>query len=158
VRISLLTDEGHVSVEAWFGGVQMSGELKFTKVDQIGIVVRDFEKTSKFLTEKFGIGPFPSIEAEHGSAKLKIGLLHLGGVQIELIQVLEGESIHSRFLRERGEGLHHLGFFVKNLDEALKVMEERGVKVAEGGEILGVKYAYLDTEKEIGITLELIQT
>jgi len=86
---------------------------KFSKVDQIGIVVKDIETTMKFYEKMFGIEPFPTVESYVNSAKLKIGLFQLGEVQIELIQVVEGESIHSRFLEEKGEGLHHLGFFVR---------------------------------------------
>ncbi len=132
------------------------GETVFSEVSQIGIVVKDFERTSKVL-EKLGIGPFSSIEIPHVSAKLKIGLVNLGGVQLELIQVVEGESIHSRFIKERGEGLHHLGFFVKDIDSALKSLEKKGFRASEGGEAFGVKYVYLDTEKELGFYLELIQ-
>ncbi|MEM3467045.1 MAG: VOC family protein [Candidatus Jordarchaeales archaeon] len=130
--------------------------LSLSEVGQIGIVVRDFERTAKVL-EDLGLGHFSSIEIPHASARLKVGLVNLGGVQLELIQVVEGESIHSRFIRERGEGLHHLGFFVKDLESAVRKFEEKGFNVTERGEVLGVKYAYLDTDRVLGFVIELIQ-
>jgi len=131
---------------------------KFSKVDQIGIVVRDVEKYVKLYEKMFGVEPFPTVESAINSAKLKIVLFELGEVEIELIQVLEGESIHSRFLEEKGEGLHHLGFFVKDIEKDLARLEKEGIKVLERGEVLGtVKFAYLDTEKTLGVVLELIQ-
>ncbi len=32
--------------------------MKLEKVGQVGVVVKDVEKTAKYLTEMFGIGPF----------------------------------------------------------------------------------------------------
>ncbi|MFX1536434.1 MAG: VOC family protein [Promethearchaeota archaeon] len=131
---------------------------KFSKVDQIGIVVKDMETSMKFYEKMFGIEPFPTVESPVNSAKLKIGLLQLGEVQIELIQVLEGETIHSKFLEKKGEGLHHLGFFVDDIKKELTRLEEGGIKVLERGTVLEVvKFAYLDTEKFLGVVLELIQ-
>ena len=131
---------------------------KFSKVDQIGIVVKDMEATMKSYEKMFGIEPFPTVESAVDSAKLKIGLFQLGEVQIELIQVLEGETIHSKFLEKRGEGLHHLGFFVEDIEKELARLEKGGIKVLERGTVLGVvKFAYLDTEKTLGVVLELIQ-
>ena len=131
---------------------------KFSKVDQIGIVVKDMDATMKFYEKMFGIEPFPTVESAVDSAKLKIGLFQLGEVQIELIQVLEGENILSKFLEKRGEGLHHLGFFVEDIEKELARLEKGGIKVLERGTVLGVvKFAHLDTEKILGVVLELIQ-
>jgi len=131
---------------------------KFSKVDQIGIVVKDMEATMKFYEKMFGIEPFPTVESAVDSAKLKIGLFQLGEVQIELIQVLEGENILSKFLEKRGEGLHHLGFFVEDIEKELARLEKGGIKVLERGTVLGVvNFAHLDTEKILGVVLELIQ-
>jgi len=131
---------------------------KFSKVDQIGIVVKDMEKYKKFYEKVFGVEPFPTVESVINSAKLKIVLFELGEAEIELIQVLEGESIHSRFLEKRGEGLHHLGFFVKDIEKELAMLEKEGIRVLERGKVLEtVKFAYLDTEKTLGVVLELIQ-
>lgn len=133
-------------------------ELLFSKVDQIGVVVRDAERTAKFYEKLLKQEPLPPIEFKTGNVKLKIIFFQLGEVQLELIQVLEGENIHTKFLRERGEGLHHLGFFVKDLEKELTNLKKEGVEVLWRGEALGVtKFAYLDTEKTLGVVLELIQ-
>ncbi|MEM4541011.1 MAG: VOC family protein, partial [Archaeoglobaceae archaeon] len=105
---------------------------------------------------KFGVD-FVIFETQQQKGRLKIALTNLGEVQLELIQVLEGETIHAEFLKRKGEGLHHIGFFVKNLDEKLRITKENGMEVVEQGEIAGVRYAYLDTEKDIGLTLEFIE-
>ena len=131
---------------------------KFSKIDQIGIVVKDVEKYAKFYEKVFGVEPFPTVESAINSAKLKIVLFELSEVEIELIQVVEGESIHSKFLEEKGEGLHHLGFFVKDIEKELARLEKEGIKVLERGGVPGmVKFAYLDTEKTLGVVLELIE-
>ncbi|MEM3726535.1 MAG: VOC family protein [Candidatus Bathyarchaeia archaeon] len=130
----------------------------FSKVDQIGVVVRDVEKAARMYEKVLKQEPLPPIEFETDNVKLRIVFFQLGEVQLELIQVLEGENIHTKFLKEKGEGLHHLGFFVKDLEKELAVLKKEGMEVLWRGEALGVaKFAYLDTGKFLGVTLELIQ-
>jgi methylmalonyl-CoA epimerase len=137
---------------------EIKKRLLFSRVDQIGVVVKDVEKTAKFYEKLLKQEPLPPIEFETDNVKLKIVFFQLGEVQLELIQVLEGENVHTKFLREKGEGLHHVGFFVKNLEEELAALKNEGIEVLWRGEALGVtKFAYLDTEKTLGIVLELIQ-
>ncbi len=130
----------------------------FSKVDQIGIVVRDVEKTAKYYERLLKQESLRPIEFITDNVKLKIVFFQLGDVQLELIQVLKGENIHTKFLRERGGGLHHLGFFVKDLEKELATLKKEGIEVLWKGEALEVtKFAYLDTEKTLGMLLELIQ-
>ena len=130
---------------------------KFPQVDQIGIVVKDMDTSVKFYEQMFG-PPFLTLVSDTNKAKLKISLFQIGDIQFELIEVLEGESVHSKFLREKGEGLHHVGFIVEDLEEELTRLEKEGITVLERGIVQEmVKFAYLDTEKRLGIILELIQ-
>ena len=76
------------------------------------------QKRENFYEKMFEVEPFPTVESTINSAKLKIVLFELSEVEIELIQVLEKESIPSRFLKERGEELHQLGFFVKHIEKS----------------------------------------
>ena len=128
------------------------------RVDQVGVVVRDLDRAREACRTFFGEESLPPLEFETGGAKLRLAFFQAGEVQLELIQVVEGETLHSRFLRERGEGLHHLGYFVEDLEESLSRLEREGVRVLWRGEVPGAaKFAYLDTERRLGIVLELVQ-
>ncbi len=145
--------------------------IKVKKLSQVGIVVRDLNQAMDFYQNIFGIGPWMLFDFEpfhcevrgcEISPKIKIALAYAGGVQFELIQVEEGRTIHQEFLEEGREGLHHLGFFVYNLEERLKACRERGIEVLERGSAkqLGstIHYAYLDTAQAGGVILEYIQS
>jgi len=140
--------------------------LNLNKVNQIGIVVRDIESAINNYRGIFGID-FPKInvpeyfhrtyKGKPGNFRLKIAHGTMGELDIELIQVLEGETIHNEFLEKRGEGLHHLGFKVKNMHERIKALEKLGIGVLQSGERVGSKFSYMDTEKTIGVIFELIE-
>lgn len=137
------------------------------KIGQIGIVVKDVEAAAKFLHEKLGVGPFAIIPLDHCMAhyngadlsyRLKVGLAGLGGVTIELCQVIEGHPILCDYLPPSGQGVHHIGFYVPDLDAALAEWETRGGAVLQRGSFLpGGGTAYLTTPEHAGILVELIQ-
>ena len=128
------------------------------KINQLGIVVKDIEKSSAFL-KKIGIGPFASFDAEGETGKFTIALFDQSGLQIELIQPPkeDKDSIYSKFLKERGEGLHHVGCYVKDYDDAYQHMADLGIPVLVEGDVYGINYCYYDTEKECGFITELIK-
>jgi catechol 2,3-dioxygenase-like lactoylglutathione lyase family enzyme len=142
-------------------GSRTPKELELGNFKQIGIVTRNTDKVLAYYEKTLGLGHFDSAvmvdETERGKAKLKISLAQLGGVQFELIEPLDGKTLHSDFLKQGREGLHHLGFYVNDLDKKLKELQGKGIKVLERGTILGVKYAYLDTASACGVIFELIK-
>ncbi|MFC1847699.1 VOC family protein [Chloroflexota bacterium] len=141
-------------------------KLELPPADQIGIVVKDVEKTTEFFSSVFGWGPWGILEldmkdclyrGESCDARLKIAFAQSGSVEIELIQVLEGETIHTEFLREKGEGLHHLRFKVDDLDAKLADLAKEGIEVVFRKNLNGIDFAYLDTDRFGGIMVELIE-
>ena len=140
--------------------------LSLKDLGHIGIVVRDVEKAADFYTATLGIGPFHIFEltvpAERtkekaAAAKLKLGMAQLGQITFELIEVVEGETIHKEFLDAKGEGLHHLGFDVADLDQELVKLERHGISVLTAGKFAGGGFAYLDSKKTNGVIIELVQ-
>jgi catechol 2,3-dioxygenase-like lactoylglutathione lyase family enzyme len=97
----------------------------------------------------------------HGKAtsfKARFGFAQAGPVQIELIQPLEGQTIYDEHLATKGEGLHHLGFLVPDMEERVAEMAKRGVGVLQSGRIgRSSGFAYLDTSKSAGVILEYIK-
>ena len=139
-------------------------QLQLPGVGQIGVVVEDIDRAIAFYESTFGIGPWdirevgaPNVwdRGEEKFIKARLAFADIGQVEIELIQILEGDSLHLEFLREHGEGLHHLGFFVKDFAAKLEQAEAMGLKVLQK-DPFGQAYAYLDTREPGGIIFELI--
>jgi methylmalonyl-CoA/ethylmalonyl-CoA epimerase len=134
---------------------------------QIGIVVKSVDETVKYYKETFGLGPFEIRDVEYPDATYygekagysgRRGFFYLGPIQIELIELREGKTVHEEFLREKGEGLNHIAFAVKDLKESTRRAEDRGFKVIQGYEWpKGGGFAYLDTDKIGGLLIELIE-
>jgi hypothetical protein len=81
--------------------------------------------------------------------------------RIELIEHKDGDSIYADFINDHGYAVQHLGFLVDNMDEAIKQAEAAGFKIIMDGSGFGPDgdghYAYLDSEKDFSLTIELIQ-
>jgi catechol 2,3-dioxygenase-like lactoylglutathione lyase family enzyme len=136
------------------------------KINQIAVVVKNVDRAIKFYQETLGIGPFQVLERPqescelHGKPttfRLKTAMAMVEGTQLELIQVLEGCTAHSEFLAQRGEGLHHLGYFVTDLESEIAKCTAAGVGIISRGEAFGMRWAYMDTEAVSGAIHEFIE-
>ncbi len=140
---------------------------------QIGLVVRDIEKASKAYAKIFGMEvPEPIItepeekagtryEGEPTQAQAKLVFLEFDNLQIELIEPIGGPSTWQRFLDEKGEGVHHIAFTVKNTDNYLAALADQGLEVEQEGrwtEGSGGRYTYINSEADLSVVLELLES
>jgi len=143
-------------------------KLLLKEINQVCVVVKDLKKSMEYYWSTFGIGPFTiytyeppfvsdmKIRGEPKEYSMKIAFAKMGTIQLELIQPLS-ESIYTEFLEKKGEGIHHIGCHVDDLDEAVAMVEKQGIKVTQSGKRPGGGYAYLDTDETMGAIVELIQ-
>ena len=132
---------------------------------QIGIVVKNIDETIKYYEDLFGFGPFEVRYVDYSTATYygevagyrgKRAFFSLGPMQIELIELVDGKTIHEDFLREKGEGLNHLGFRVDNIEHAKKRAEELGFKIIQSfTRPDNTGFAYIDSDKIGGVISEL---
>ena len=137
-----------------------------THIAQVGVVVKDLDRTVSFLTA-LGFGPFRIRTADHPwatvrgkkvSYRVRLALSQQGPVQLELIEYQSGTTIQKEFLREKGEGIHHILFKVGDLKATLKKFSRRGIEVLQKDEFVGGGgLAYLGTDRVGGIVMEVIQ-
>ena len=144
---------------------KLKQQLELPAVSQIGVVVEDLDRAASFLESSFGLGPFRVEELEAPNVwdrgqekhiKARLGFATMGQVELELIHIVEGDSVHLEFLRQHGEGIHHLGFRVADFEAKLQQAREMGLEVLQTGP-LGRFYAYLDTRRHGGLIFELIE-
>lgn len=135
----------------------------------LGYVTRDIERTKRNMQRMLGLGSFTMMSpnyfnktyrGEPEDFRTQLAVCKVGNVVYELIQVLQGRTVYDEFLKEHGEGIHHLGYEISDLARWLKAYKNIGVEVvmsgeraAMSGERGGLKFAYLNTPE---ITVELI--
>ncbi len=143
--------------------------IKLPPVEQVGIVVKNVDQAVDRLGSVFGWGPFNVSEVEikgciyrgqPSDCKLRMAFSQEANpIEIELIEVLEGETPHSEFLKKHGEGIQHLRYTVDDLYGKLDVLKKHGIEPVWSHTYpeIGISYVYLDTEKACGVMLELME-
>ena len=140
---------------------------------QIGIVVKDLDASVEFYENVLGIGPFDRkftlsneqfyYKGELADQRMKIAMTYFGNIIIELIEYLDGKSVHAEFLEEKGEGVDHICFRVEDLDAKLDECRKRGLNVLEynspamAAEKKSRAFAYVDSDRFGGLKIEMIQ-
>jgi methylmalonyl-CoA/ethylmalonyl-CoA epimerase len=145
------------------------GLLGNNVIVQIGIIVRDIEASAKQFAEFFGIAvPVPvvtdalekartSFRGAPTKARAKLAFMKFGGLDIELIQPDAEPGTWREFLDEKGEGIHHIAFFVEGMAEKTAALERRGHALLQKGEYTGGRYAYFDTVGALKTIVELLE-
>lgn len=146
---------------------------RFGKVGQVAVVVRDLQKSLEQYWTGLGIGPWRvftfappqvkelTLRGQPADFAFRAAFASVGDIIWELIEPVRGESLYTEFLREHGEGLHHVGVYVPSLDEALVTASEAGYAVIQSGRGYGRDgdggFAYLGTEDVISTIVEVIE-
>ena len=87
-------------------------------------------------------------------------------VFIELVEVLEGESPHTDFLRAHGEGMQHVAFSVTDIRQTVDDLKGEGLVpileyefiTEQGGREFRVREVYLNSAEFIsGSTVQLME-
>ena len=133
-----------------------------TKIRHIGIIVKDAEKSVELFKDLFDlkddeIKVVPPSVTKNESI---FAFVPTGGIELELIQPI---SEHFKeMVGNPAEGINHLAFTVKDIEEAVKLMAEKGVRlghVTKDG-ILDMgrsKVAYFNPEDTGGILIEFVE-
>ena len=80
----------------------------------------------------------------------------MGGVELELLEPTEGAQALQESLDAAGEGLHHIGVIVEDMDEALEQQTKAGAKVWTRSRMPGQRnFAYLEGTDIGNIVVEL---
>ena len=122
----------------------------------VGIAVRSLEPAVERWTRGLGFTP-ERIETLE-SMGLRLAFLKAGDAVIELLEPTRPDSTIAKFLEKRGEGIHHLSFFVDDLEAALAAAEAAGLELIDrtpraGGH--GTQIAFLHPRALGGVLVEL---
>ena len=106
--------------------------IEVSPLVHIEVVVPDAEKAYQFLHNIFGAQKVEQDLTENLSSIGLVKAVHvqLGNLIIQFIEPTssEIETTWSKFLKEKGPGLHNITFRVNNVREAARAFKQEGVK------------------------------
>jgi methylmalonyl-CoA/ethylmalonyl-CoA epimerase len=150
----------------------LSSVLHGRRVHQVGVVVRDLDRSLAKYTQLWGIGPWhiyvwgpETVEdlryrGAPASCTWRVALAG-SSPQMELVQPLSGKNIYDDWLDQHGEGIHHFGVAVATIRDAEETFAGQGYEMLMAGRGVGLHgdggFAYFDTRADFGVILEAIE-
>jgi len=127
------------------------------KVDHVAIAVKNLDEGLKAFESL--LGHKAAQVKEVPEQKVKAALLHVGNVEIELIQPTDPGTGVAKFLENKGEGIHHICFEVDDVDKELEAMAAKGIETLDkkGRPGLAGKVGFLHPKTTKGVLIELAQ-
>lgn len=153
----------------------MTKKPVFTNVLQVGVVVRDLDDAVRRYADVYGIGPWRIynfrgtqgnmvIRDQPATFAMRLAVCDIGTVNWELIEPLGEAGTFAEFLRERGEGIHHVCFATDDAEATIahaRSCSPRGIGVLQAGSITaadpGFRYTFMDTADDLGFIAEIWQ-
>ncbi len=139
-----------------------------TRIDHVGIACRDLAKSIELYRTTFGLEVITMEENEEQGvreAMLAVSrdnpLPDAGfGGYVQLLEPLGPDTPVGKFLARRGEGIHHIGYGVTNITEAMATISGTGVRLIDQRPrhgSMGASIAFLHPADLGGVLTELVQ-
>jgi catechol 2,3-dioxygenase-like lactoylglutathione lyase family enzyme len=154
-------------------GSQSHNDYPLNQIAHYAVIVRDVKQVTAFY-ERLGFGgialhPLDLTKTENMKVEylgqptkliLEVGWWRWGTRPIEWLQSVAGPSVYDDYFKNHGDGVQHLGFDVTDMDAALDLLKQRGVRPVQTGAWDSPsgpgRFAYLDTDAHGGVTVELV--
>jgi len=138
---------------------------------QIAWVVKDIEATLRFFQDVMGVTNFSKVDTirvkEFGAtyygkpsnAESLVALAYSGGIFIELIQPVSGNSVFQDYIdKNPAGGMQHIAYSipVDKLNKIISEFSDKGFPVISTFDHPIAKIVFFDTCKEIGVMTEIM--
>lgn len=132
-------------------------------LNHLGIIVKDAERSIEVFKNLFDLkeDEIRVIPTTLTKGESKYAFMPVGGTELELIEPISENF--KEMLGNPAEGINHMAFTVKDIEEAVRLMEKKGIRLGhvtkEGILNMGgiSRVAYFDPEDTDGILIEFVE-
>lgn len=135
-------------------------EQSVGKLYHVAIAVENIDEAEKLYQTALGLNVTHREVIEEQGVKASMLEPKDGGTVIELLEPLDENSPIAKFLDKRGEGIHHICFWVDDLEASLNRLKEEGVRLIDESPRKGAHYtkvAFIHPKALNGVLIELAE-
>ncbi len=132
--------------------------MSINGVNHIAIAVSNLNEALKLYTEILGLKLKNILEIKEQG--VKVALLEAGPTLIELLEPLSDETPVGKFIKERGEGIHHIAFTVDDIRSFMVRIKEKGLKLVNNEPRNGAEglIAFIHPSSTRKVLIEIVET
>ena len=97
------------------------------KIEHIGIAVSNLDEANSIYSKILGADPYKKETVE--SEGVITSFFRLNNTKIELLQGLNEDNSISKFIKKRGEGIHHIAFEVEDIFSEIQRLKKLGFEI-----------------------------
>ncbi|MCP9199257.1 methylmalonyl-CoA epimerase [Gramella sp. GC03-9] len=97
------------------------------KIEHIGIAVKDLEAANKIYKAVLGSEHYKTETVE--SEGVSTSFFKIGESKIELLAATRPDSPIGKFIEKRGEGIHHMAFYVDDIEAEIERLKGEGFRL-----------------------------
>lgn len=128
---------------------------KIKGIAHVGVAVESVDKVASVFEDYFGGSVV--YKREVPDQKQISTMFALGNGNLELMEPTDDNAVVAKYLKSRGQGMHHISLEVEGLPELIAELEEKGATVI-GKSLEGKnKIAFLHPKNAFGILFELTE-
>jgi len=126
-------------------------------IEEVVLAVSHQEEAVALFEELFGIEFEDSWTVPVDSMKVRCA--RIGNTQFHIVASEKPDTVIAKYIRDKGEGLHHIAFRVANLEQLVIRLKEKGVRLVpeEPREDELRKYIFVHPKSVHGVLIELIE-
>lgn len=131
--------------------------MNMEKIDHVGIAVKNLQNSINTFT---ALGMDVSEIEEVKNQKVRVAFIDLGPNRIELLEPASPGSPIAKFIKKKGEGIHHLALRVHNLKSILSEYKKQGIRLIDEtprSGAHGLKIAFIHPKSTNGVLIELCE-
>jgi methylmalonyl-CoA epimerase len=130
---------------------------KIKRIDHVAIAVKDADEATQKYVKLLNAVHIRTEVLQEKAGPTKVSYVQLGENIISLIQAMEEDGFVNKHIAKHGEGLHHMGLEVDNLDEFVKEAEAKGFTIPLKDEFSNRKEVVLRPRDSAGVVLQVMQ-
>ena len=96
------------------------------KIEHIGIAVKDLDSANLLFSKLLGKENYKIEEVK--SEGVRTSFFIVGESKIELLQASSYDSSIAKFISKKGEGIHHIAFYVDDLENEIERLKGEGAE------------------------------
>ena len=125
------------------------------KINHVGIAVKDLDRTIEFFEKTYGAKLLWRKKFE--DQKIESALVSIGEAKFELTGSLEAGSVIAKFIKNRGEGIHHVSLEVDQFEQVIEEFKAKGSRVMAEADTEDFKAAFIHPQGNFGVLTEIIE-